>query len=261
MNHYDRLKVTQDAPLEVIRAAYRALAGKQHPDHRPGEAGGHDPQMHEQMAQLNAAYETLIDPESRAKYDAALIVDAIAIDSQLGLDTAESRFDMAWSSASSPVPKAALRRERRVWFIGAAAVVLLMVVTVWVTWEVLSRNAMEKALSDQYKARPAPTLADEALDLASLPVKPGLPTSSLDDHTGRPAAIARQPTVDELSRMSDEQLLKALPSLDEAPPPHLSKPNQGRALVVARHPLDGSPLSLRNDKTLVDPLAPEHTQP
>ncbi|MDO8771532.1 MAG: J domain-containing protein [Burkholderiaceae bacterium] len=261
MNHYDRLKVTQDAPLEVIRAAYRALAGKQHPDHRPGEVDGHDPQMHEQMAKLNAAYEALSDPESRAKYDAALIVDAIAIDSQLGLDTAESHFDMAWLSASSPVPKASLRRERRVWLIGGVAAVVLVAVTVWATWEVVSRNAMEKALSDQYKARPAPTLADEALDLTSLPAKTGLPTPALDDHTRRPAATAHQPTVDELSRMSDEQLLKALPSLDEAPPPHLSKSSQGRALLVARHPLDGSPLSLRNDKTLVDPLAPEHTRP
>ncbi|QYD24734.1 J domain-containing protein (plasmid) [Klebsiella quasipneumoniae] len=30
--HYDNLKVSQDAPVEVIQAAYRTLAKKYHPD-------------------------------------------------------------------------------------------------------------------------------------------------------------------------------------------------------------------------------------
>jgi hypothetical protein len=33
--HYDNLKVSRDAPIEVIRAAYRSLASKYHPDIHP----------------------------------------------------------------------------------------------------------------------------------------------------------------------------------------------------------------------------------
>jgi len=33
--HYDNLKVSRDAPIEVIRAAYRSLSVKYHPDHHP----------------------------------------------------------------------------------------------------------------------------------------------------------------------------------------------------------------------------------
>ncbi len=67
MDHYQRLRVSRDAPLEVIRAAYRALAAKMHPDrHGQSEGANHD------MALLNAAYEVLSDPGLRADYDAGL---------------------------------------------------------------------------------------------------------------------------------------------------------------------------------------------
>ena len=36
--HYDNLKVAQNAPLEVIRAAYKALSQKHHPDRNPGDS-------------------------------------------------------------------------------------------------------------------------------------------------------------------------------------------------------------------------------
>jgi DnaJ-class molecular chaperone len=75
VNHYERLKVSQDAPAEVIRAAYRALAAKIQPE-RAGAAltdGGQD-----EMALLNAAYEVLIDPKHRQEYDATLLQPAKA---------------------------------------------------------------------------------------------------------------------------------------------------------------------------------------
>lgn len=36
--HYDNLKVARIAPPEVIRAAYRTLSQKYHPDKNPGNA-------------------------------------------------------------------------------------------------------------------------------------------------------------------------------------------------------------------------------
>lgn len=70
MNHYERLKVTQDAPPEVIRAAYRALANRLQA-HPPAPGAAADAAQEEMMG-LNAAYETLIDPMLRRDYDASL---------------------------------------------------------------------------------------------------------------------------------------------------------------------------------------------
>jgi curved DNA-binding protein CbpA len=57
---YRTLQVIPEAEPEVIRAAYRALARKHHPDLGGSQA---------QMALLNAAWETLGDLEGRARHD------------------------------------------------------------------------------------------------------------------------------------------------------------------------------------------------
>lgn len=59
---YRVLQVDASAEQLVIQAAYRALARRFHPD---GEAP--DPRR---MAELNAAYQILRDPERRRSYDA-----------------------------------------------------------------------------------------------------------------------------------------------------------------------------------------------
>ena len=62
--HYDNLKVARDAPIEVIRAAYRTLAAKYHPDHNPGNA------RCARISQIiNTSYEVLSDPAKRAQHD------------------------------------------------------------------------------------------------------------------------------------------------------------------------------------------------
>jgi len=62
--YYARLKVAQDAPPEVIRAAHRALVQKYHPDRHKGSL------RHEQVvAALNRAQDVLLDPETRAAHD------------------------------------------------------------------------------------------------------------------------------------------------------------------------------------------------
>ena len=61
MDPYEVLQVHRDAEPDVIRAAYRVLARKNHPD-----AGG----SAERMAALNAAWGILSDPRLRARHDA-----------------------------------------------------------------------------------------------------------------------------------------------------------------------------------------------
>ena len=60
---YKVLNVDPGADAEVIRATYRALARRAHPDVNA------DPDASSKMAELNAAFEVLGDPERRAVYD------------------------------------------------------------------------------------------------------------------------------------------------------------------------------------------------
>lgn len=62
--HYDNLKVARMAPQEVIRAAYKALSQKYHPDKNPG-----DEKAARIMAIVNTAYAALNDPVRRKEHD------------------------------------------------------------------------------------------------------------------------------------------------------------------------------------------------
>jgi curved DNA-binding protein CbpA len=62
--YYDVLQVERDATPERVRAAYRKLAQKYHPDKMPGNANAA-----RAMAAINAAYEVLSDAHRRAEHD------------------------------------------------------------------------------------------------------------------------------------------------------------------------------------------------
>ena len=62
--HYDTLQVERGASGEGVRAAYRRLAQKFHPDKHPGRSAAAAV-----MAQLNQAYEVLSHPAQRSAYD------------------------------------------------------------------------------------------------------------------------------------------------------------------------------------------------
>jgi len=66
-SHYETLNVTRGAEDVVIESAYRALMKRYHPDKTNG-----DPAAAERAKAINAAYSTLRDPESRARYDRTL---------------------------------------------------------------------------------------------------------------------------------------------------------------------------------------------
>lgn len=63
---YRILGVDPRATPEDVRKAYRRLAREYHPDLNP------DPEAHDRMAQINAAFEVLSDPVQRGEYDASI---------------------------------------------------------------------------------------------------------------------------------------------------------------------------------------------
>ena len=62
--YYDVLQLERDASAQRVRAAYRKLAQKYHPDKMPG-----NPNAARAMAAINAAYDVLSDPHRRAEHD------------------------------------------------------------------------------------------------------------------------------------------------------------------------------------------------
>ncbi|MEO2015141.1 MAG: J domain-containing protein, partial [Fuerstiella sp.] len=62
-NYYEILEVSPDASSEVIRAAYRSLSGKYHPDKDTS------PEGRQKFQQIQEANEVLSDPVRRQEYD------------------------------------------------------------------------------------------------------------------------------------------------------------------------------------------------
>ncbi|MCH7952690.1 MAG: J domain-containing protein, partial [Chloroflexi bacterium] len=63
-DYYGALGVKRSASQKEIKAAFRRLARKLHPDLNPGDAAAES-----RFKEINAAHDVLGDEEKRAKYD------------------------------------------------------------------------------------------------------------------------------------------------------------------------------------------------
>ena len=108
-DHYATLGLSPTSEDVVIRAAYRALIRRYHPDGNASTAAA------ARARAINAAYEVLIDPERRAQYDAL-------------------RSSEAWPHP----PKRRSRLPAPSRLFAAACVTVLLVLVYLVTWSPLS---------------------------------------------------------------------------------------------------------------------------
>ena len=97
--HYDNLKVTRDAPDFVIRAAYKTLSQKYHPDKHPG-----DERAGRVMAIINGSYEILSDPERRASHDAWIAREELRLARQASQQNAGAPIPPQWQQPAPVVP-------------------------------------------------------------------------------------------------------------------------------------------------------------
>jgi preprotein translocase subunit Sec63 len=112
-NYYKLLQVDPSADPEVIAAAYRRLAVKNHPD-----TNGSSPEAKARMQALNEAYAVLSDPVQRAAYDRSMASQSATN------TTARPRPTVS----STPPPVAAMPNVKPIGLYVAIVVVLLLVV-------------------------------------------------------------------------------------------------------------------------------------
>ncbi|MET0320365.1 MAG: J domain-containing protein [Duganella sp.] len=152
--HYDNLKVARMAPQEVIRAAYKALSQKYHPDKNPG-----DEKAARIMAIVNSAYGTLSDPQRRKEHDEWIAAEEWEVDwvestrHEDGRGGDKSRHDEHWPPDTLDEPPVKPKSLAR-WKWGGALLACLSVG--WVAGAVTAeRNWLEKA----WGGKPAPGIA------------------------------------------------------------------------------------------------------
>ena len=116
--HYDNLKVARLAPPEVIRAAYKALSQKYHPDKNPG-----DEKAARIMAILNSAYNTLSDAQRRKEHDEWIAAEEWEIEWLESTRNEDSRVrgEAAGSSWAPEVVDTPRRRGRAARVLGMLA--------------------------------------------------------------------------------------------------------------------------------------------
>jgi molecular chaperone DnaJ len=98
VNHYQTLKIDNQATAQEIKQAYRKLAKFYHPDTKAAEISS------EEIVKINAAYEILSNPQSRRRYDREL---------QLGTSNHESISDRQKRTAEASQEYNRRRQARR----------------------------------------------------------------------------------------------------------------------------------------------------
>lgn len=98
-DYYAILGVSKNAEGVVIKAAWRALAQKYHPDKFDGPADV----AQKKMQEINSAYNVLADPERRADYDRNFAEDSDGPAPKQGGSGSASQDDLGGDSVSEPV--------------------------------------------------------------------------------------------------------------------------------------------------------------
>jgi curved DNA-binding protein CbpA len=148
-DYYTTLGVGQSATATEIKAEYRWLAKKFHPDFNPG-----DTKAHERFLKIQQAYETLSDGEKRKRYDDFLKGGRLPEPSAQGRQASEHQT----STDESPLPAETKDTSWRIWAGITAGVVLLVLVSIIAPSISSAPASRQQPASSQTTSTPAPTV-------------------------------------------------------------------------------------------------------
>ncbi len=246
--HYDNLKVARDAPAEVIKAAYRALARRHHPDRNPDDADAA-----RTMQAINDSYAVLCDPARRREHDAW--IERQQLRSTAPLAPAPARVRQADASRVAPETshhtRALLRRHRRVAAALAASLALAA-----------GTAAMFHRPRGELPREGGPASVDSEWQIQALD-----PSDPVQAQAKAAVAAARRQTAQALARRTLEMPDVAFPTIDMpatvppigpiAPMPDLSAPlafasdPNGRPWPAAAGYVEGFPQGFTEGLTTV----------
>src|SRR4051794_7149697 len=174
--HYDSLKIARDAPTEVVRAAYRALSLKYHPDRHAA-----NPEATETMALLNSAYDVLSDPEKRREYDEWVKFVESRPARERGETWASTRSDSIGAPGSSEAAGgsrwlSAFARFRHYWVFYVLALVVIFLGSLWYESLYLHRSKALTPLASAVSAARQEPVAPEEPSLFARPPAQSAPT-------------------------------------------------------------------------------------
>lgn len=153
-DYYAILGVSPEAEAVVIRAAYRALIRRYHPDTNP------DPQAQEKAREITAAFKVLSDPERRAEYD-------------------EQRFARIRRATDFPPPAERAPPPLRAPAIAAAILAFVLSFGVWMSQKppIVVRKSPIAPATSHVSPVPVVELEPESERLARLHAQSGVATS------------------------------------------------------------------------------------
>jgi hypothetical protein len=219
--HYDNLKIARDAPLEVVRAAYRALSLKYHPDRHAT-----DPEATEMMALINSAYEVLSDSEKRRDYDDWIrFVESKPARERDDVRTAASRD---WIGITDPPGPSRIlvpfTRFRHYWVFYILALAAIFVGSLWYESLYLHRSKaltpLASALSAARPEAPPPALNDSPF--ARQPARDRTPSSSNAPISSAPQSEGGTHNERPLAQTPHAPPTAARPTRDASAPPRVA---------------------------------------
>lgn len=149
--HYDALEVSRHASPEVIRAAYKSLMQRFHPDRNPLDGVAAT-----RTARIASAYAVLSDPAKKALYDESLQVGP-------GLATAASVTpDPVYRTAMRPTPKRASANRSGRWVAVCIAVLVTVIAIVAVKFGGAERQQPQAELEKIRTSMAADTTPESA---------------------------------------------------------------------------------------------------
>ena len=197
VNHYDTLEVSPKASAEVIRAAYKSLMQRHHPDKQADDTNNSH-NNNERATHITQAYAILSDPGQRAAYDQTL--QTVLLPS-LPAASALAAHGAAVPARAGAKTRRAASSDRKAWYVWYA---WGLIATILVAGGVILTQSKTRAdtrppLGDmrpgahtEGRDGPGPTAADP-LSLGTAPTLPGMPpletSAQLQARTVMPYAL------------------------------------------------------------------------
>lgn len=126
-DYYSVLEVPRNAPLEIIKAAYRRLCKLFHPDKNPGNA-----EAEARMKEINVAWEVLGDDTKRRTYDTAWVrrTQEDAARRKAQADGARAQQRSHASAGPQTSPNAQWWKENWGWVLAGLVLLAMLIVAI-----------------------------------------------------------------------------------------------------------------------------------